>query len=209
MDSVFEHNQELQRNGLFTAADLEENRRGQYSPSQLKRFEAERDYIQSTAGKYDNKKPLISLIFGVGFIAFAAVLYFVGVFDILQKMLSGLFLPVMLGVLVVAIFLIVVVIPRQYQASVDAYKSMGTPLAHSPLGSIQVIETRAEAYESRRGESAHGGHSSRVTHILQMDSIKFIITSSLRETIQNKRLYRVYAVQDQGVWTLLSMEALE
>lgn len=209
MDSAIEHNRALQKNGLFTTADLEDNKRGEFSPSQLKRFEAERHFIQDNAVKYDNKKPWISLIFAVGLVAFTAVLYFVGIFDILKNILGGLFLPVMCGVFVLALLMIFIVIPRQYQSSVDAFKSMGTPLAQSPLGKIQVIETRAEAYESQRGQPAQGGRSSKITNTLQMDGIKFIITSSLREVIQSKRMYRVYAVQDQGVWVLLSMETLE
>jgi hypothetical protein len=32
MDSALEHNQALQQNGLFTAADLEANKQGRYSP---------------------------------------------------------------------------------------------------------------------------------------------------------------------------------
>jgi hypothetical protein len=77
---------------------------------------------------------------------------------------------------------------------------MGTPLAESPLGAIQVIEARAEAYESQGGINRRGHQSAKVSYILQMDSIKFIITESLMSVIQNKRLYRVYAVNDQGVW---------
>lgn len=209
MDSAIEHNRALQENGLFTAADLEDNKRGEFSPSQLKKFEAGREFMKYQSEKYSGGKLLVSLIFGVGLIGFAAVLYFVGVFDILQKMLGGLFLPAMCVAVILALLVIFIVIPRQYQASVDAVKSMGTPLANSPLGKIQVIETRAEAYESQRGQPAQGGRSSKITNILQMDSIKFIITSSLREVIQSKRLYRVFAVQDQGVWVLLSMETLE
>jgi hypothetical protein len=209
MDSAIEHNQALQENGLFTAADLEDNKRGEFSPSQLKKFEADREFMQYQSKKYSGGKLLVSLVFGVGLIGFTAVLYFVGVFDILQSILGGLFLPAMCGAFILALLVIFIVIPRQYQASVDAAKSMGTPLAHSPLGKIQVIETRAEAYESQRGQPAQGGRSSKITNILQMDGIKFIITSSLREVIQSKRLYRAYAVQDQGVWVLLSMETLE
>jgi hypothetical protein len=209
MDSVVEHNQALQINGMFTAADLEENKHGQYSPSQLERFQLGRDFMNDQAGKYNNGKFWVALIFAVGFVFFSVVLYFVGVFEILQKILGGLFLPVMLGVFVLVVFMIFIVIPRQYQASVDAVKSMGTPLSQSPLGKIQVMEARAEVYESQSGEKPRGGRSHAITYVLKMDGIKFIITSSLRKAIQPNRLYRVYAVQDQGVWTLLSMETLE
>lgn len=209
MDSALEHNQALQQNGLFTAADLEANKQGRYSPAQLKRFEETRDFMQHSANKYDNKGPIISLIFGFGFLVFAVVLYFVGVFDTMQEMLGGLFFPVMAGALLLAALFIFVIVPRQYQASVDMARSMGTPLAASPLGEVQTIEARAEVYKSQGGINRRGHQSTQISHILQMESIEFNITESLRETIQSKRLYRVHAVKDQGVWVLLSMETLE
>lgn len=209
MNSAHEHNQALQQNGFFSAADLAANQQGRYSEAQLKRFEAERDFIQHSATKYDNKKPVITLIFGVAFAFFLVVLYFVGIFDILQDALKSAFLPVMLVALVVAILMILVVIPRQYQSSVDAFKAMGTPVSPAQLGAIQTIETRADVYTSQGGINRRGHQSSRVTHILQMDSIKFSITESFMAVIQPRRMYRVFAVNDQGVWVLLSMETLE
>lgn len=124
-------------------------------------------------------------------------------------MLGSLFLPLMCGLAIFAALFVFVIAPRQYQSSVDMYKSMGTPLGESPLGAIQTIEARAEAYKSQGGINRSGHQSSRVSYVLQMDSIKFLISQSLMEVIENKRLYRVYAVQDQGAWTLLSMETLE
>lgn len=209
MDSTYDHNYALQKNGYFDAADLEANKQGHYSETQMKRFKASRDFIQQTSSKYDNKGPVISLIFGVGLLFFVVVLYFVGIFDTLQSALGNLFLPAMAGAALLAALFVFVIAPRQYQSSVDMYKSLGTPLAESPLGAIQVIEARAEAYESQGGINRRGHQSAKVSYILQMDSIKFIITESLMSVIQNKRLYRVYAVNDQGVWILLSMEALE
>lgn len=209
MTSTQDHNHQLQKSGNFTPVDLEANKLGQYSEAQIKRFKENRDFIQQTSGKYENKGPLISLIFGVGLLFFCAVLYFVGVFDMLRSSLGGLFLPVLAGAAILAALFVFVIAPRQYQSSVDMYKSMGTPLAESPLGTIQVIEARAEAYESQGGINRRGHQSSRVSYVLQMDSIKFLIAESLMNTIQNKRLYRVYCVNDQGVWTLLSMETLE
>ncbi len=209
MDSALEHNQVLQQNGLFTAADLEANKQGHYSPAQLKRFEETRNFMQHSANKYDNKSPIVSLIFGFGFLVFAAVLYFVGVFKILQNILGGLFFPVMMGALILAALFIFVIIPRQYQSSVEMARGMGTPLTASPLGEIQTIEARAEAYTSQGGINRRGHQSTQISHILRMDSIEFSITDTLRETVQSKRLYRVHAVKDQGMWVLLSMETLE
>lgn len=209
MNSFHDHNVALQQNGNFTAADLEANKQGQYSETQMKRFKDSRDFIQQTSGKYQNKGPLISLIFGVGLLFFCIVLYFVGVFDMLRSSLGGLFLPVMAGAAILAALFVFVIAPRQYQSSVDMYKSMGTPLAESPLGAIQVIEARAEVYASQGGINRRGHQSSRVSHVLQMDSIKFIISESLMNAIEKKRLYRVYCVNDGGVWTLLSIETLE
>jgi hypothetical protein len=209
MDSIHEHNQVLQQNGNFSSTDLAANQQGRYSEAQLKRFEAERDFIRHSAAKYDNKKPVIILIFGIGFALFLAVLYFVGLFDILQDILKGAFLPVLLAALVLAIFMILVVIPRQYQSSVDAFKAMGAPVLPGQLGEIQTIEARAETYKSQGGINRRGHQSSKVSHILEMDGIKFRVTDSLLAVIETKRLYRAYAVNDQGVWQLLSMEALD
>ncbi len=209
MNSTHEHNQALQQNGMFSANDLEANQQGHYSEAQLKRLESERDFIQHSAASYDNKKPVIILIFGVAFTLFVAVLYFVGVFDILQNVLKSAFLPAMLAALALAVFMIVVVIPRQYQSSVDAFKAMGAPVSLDQLGAIQTIEARVDAYKSQGGINRRGHQSSRVSYILQMEGIKFMVSESLLGVIQAKRLYRAYAVNDQGAWVLLSIEALE
>jgi hypothetical protein len=102
-----------------------------------------------------------------------------------------------------------VIAPRQYQSSVDMYKGMGTPVDEKPLGSIQIIEARAEAYESQGGINRRGHQSAHVSYVLQMEGIKFLVSKSLMQVIQNKRLYRVYAVNEGGAWRLLSMETLE
>ena len=209
MDSMHTHNQVLQQANYFNAIDLEANRKGQFSEFQLNQLKAERGYIQASVGKYENKGPLISLIFGSGLLFFFVVLYFVGVFDMLQTALGSLFLPVMAALGVFALLLVFVIVPRSYQSSVDMYKSMGTPLEEKPLGAIQVIEARAEAYESQGGINRRGHQSARVSYVLQMDSIKFLLSKSLMQAIQNKRLYRVYAVNESGAWRLLSMETLE
>src|SRR5690349_17183996 len=125
MDSNHEHNSALIQNGYFTSADLEANRKGDFSAAQLQRFENERNYIKSNAKKYDNKGWLISLIFGLGALFFAVVLYFVGVFDMLQESLGSLFLPLMCVAAIFVPLLVFVIIPRQYQASVEMYQSMG------------------------------------------------------------------------------------
>lgn len=209
MESTFDHNTSLQQANYFNAVDLEANRKGQFSEFQMNQIKSERGYIQASAGKYENKGMLISLIFGSGLLFFVAVLYFVGVFDMLQSALGSLFLPVMAGLAIFALLLVFVIAPRSYQSSVDMYKSMGTPVDEKPLGSIQVIEARAEAYESQGGINRRGHQSARVSYVLQMDSITFLISKSLMQAIQNKRLYRVYAVNEGGAWRLLSMETLE
>jgi hypothetical protein len=209
MSSTYEHNYELQQKGMFSAADLEENKQGRFSSAQLKRFQDERDFMKYNAAKYDNKSPMISLIFGIGLVGFVIVLYFVGVFDIFRSILGGLFLPVMACAGILALLFVFVVVPRQYRSSVEMAKGMGTPLAESPLGEIQTIEARAETYKSQGGINRRGHQSPKVSYILKMDSIEFRLTASLFEVIQPKRLYRVHAVKDQGAWALLSMETLE
>lgn len=132
-----------------------------------------------------------------------------GVFDILQESLGVLFLPVICVAVIFVALLIFVIIPRQYQSSVDMYASMGKSLNEEPPGKIQAIEARAKVCESQAGINRRGHQSSKVSYVLQMDSINFLIAESLMNLIQNERLYRVYTFQDQGVWLLLSMETLE
>lgn len=207
MDSA--HNSALQKNGNFSTTDLEANKVGKFSPAQLKRFEEERDFIKQSSKKYDNKGWLISLIFGIGALFFAAVLYFVGVFDIMQESLGGLFFPVLCVIGIILAVLVIFVIPRQYQSTVEMYNAMGTSIAENPLGEIQTIEAWAETRKSQSGINRRGHQSSKISYVLTMDSIEFLISESLFEVIQPKRLYRVYAVKDGGVWVLLSMETIE
>lgn len=209
MSSGNEHNLALQQTRYFTAEDLEANRKGQYSKGQIDRAKEYRDYAKQNAGKYENKGWLISLVFGSGLLFFAVVLYFLGVVDMFQSMLGSLFLPVMAGVCIFAALFVFVIAPRSYQSSVEMYKSMGTPLEEQPLPQIQVIDARADVYESRGGITRRGTQSARVSYILQMDSIKFSVTDTLMNTIEKKRLYRVYCSNNGGYWQLLSMETLE
>ena len=209
MSSTYEHNSALQQTRYFTAEDLEANRKGQYSQRQIDQAKTLREGAKQNAGKYENKGWVISLIFGMGALFFCVILYFVGVFDMFQSMLGSLFLPVMAGLCLFAALFIFVIAPRSYQSSVDMYKGMGDSLEESPLGTIQTIEARAEVYESQGGINRRGHQSSRVSYVLQMDSIKFNITDTLMNTIEKKRLYRVYCVNNGGYWQLLSMETLE
>ncbi|MEY2817240.1 MAG: hypothetical protein ACKOBL_22875 [Chloroflexota bacterium] len=210
MSSTYEHNYALQQTRYFTAEDLEANRKGQYSQGQVGQAKTLREGAKQNVGRYENKGWVISLIFGVGALFFCVVLYFVGVFDMFQSMLGSLFLPVMAGLCLVAALFIFVIAPRSYQSSVDMYKGMGASLEESPLGQIQVIEARADTYESRMGVNRRGHRSShRVSYILQMDTITLNITDALMNTIEKKRLYRVYCVNNGGYWQLLSMETLE
>ena len=210
MSSTYEHNYALQQTRYFTAEDLEANRKGQYSQGQIEQAKTLREGTKQNAGKYENKGWVISLIFGVGALFFCVILYFVGVFDMFQSMLGSLFLPVMAGLCLFAALFVFVIAPRSYQSSVDMYKGMGASLEESPLGQIQVIEARADTYESRMGVNQRGHRSShRVSYVLQMDSITFNVTDTLMNTIEKKRLYRVYCVNNGGYWQLLSMETLE
>ena len=210
MSSISEHNQALQQTRYFTAEDLDANRKGQYSQAQVDRAKESREYIQQNHGKHQNKGWLISLIFGSFLCFFAVILYFLGVIDMLQSTLGNLFLPVMAGACLLGALFVFVIVPRSYQSSVDMYKSMGTPLEEKPLGQIQMIEARADTYESRMGVNQRGHRSShQVSYVLKMDSITFNVTDTLMNTIEKKRLYRVYCVNNGGYWQLLSMETLE
>ncbi len=209
MGPINEHNFALQQAGYFTAEDIEFNKQGKYSPAQVKRFEDGRAHARESAPKYQNKGWVISLIFGMGACIFVTALYFVGIFATLQDVLGSLFLPVIAGVGILGALFIFVIAPRSYQSSVNMYQSMGTPLKDEPLGPVQGIDARANAYEGRSGESRRGGRSNKVYYILEMESIKFYISQSLMETLQKGRLYRAYATQEHGAWLLLSIEALE
>lgn len=209
MNSMFEHNQELQKSGMFSAADLEENKQGRYTPAQIEQEKSLRASMRAHSKKYDNKKPVIILIFGIGFVLFCAVLYFVGVFGTMHEILKGLFIPVMLGALLLAALMIFVVIPNQYQSSVDMGIAMGASLDEQPMGAIQTIEARAETHESQGGINRRGHQSSKISYILKMDSIEFRLSDTFWKVIQPKRMYRVCAVKNDGWWQLLSIETLE
>lgn len=210
MSSINEHNAALQQTRYFTAEDLEANRKGQYSRGQVDQARTLREGAKQYAEKYGNKGWAISLIFGMAALFFCALLYFLGIFDMLQTMLGSLFLPVMAGLAIFAALFVFVIAPRSYQSSVDMYKSMGNSLEETPLGQIQVIEARADTYESRMGVNQRGHRSShRVSYVLQMDSITFNVTDTLMNAIEKKRLYRAYCVNNGGYWQLLSLEALE
>ncbi len=88
-------------------------------------------------------------------------------------------------------------------------KSAGSPLAEKPLGEIQTIEARAKTESSQSGINRRGHQSSKITYVLQMGDIKFRITDTFFETLQPNRLYRAFAVNDDGLWNLLSIETLE
>jgi hypothetical protein len=209
MNTTEEHNQTLQQHGGFSQHDLDENRQSRYSQSQRKRFETEREFFQSSADKYQNTTPLISMIFLVGLLIFVVILYFVGVFDTLRSVLGLFFFPSLACAGALALLFIFIIVPRQYQSSVDQFKAMGTPLAENPLGEIQTVDARAETFISQPGINRRGHQSGKKTHILKMASVEFKLTSSFLDSIQQNRLYRVYAVKDQGLWILLSMETLE
>jgi hypothetical protein len=209
MNTTEEHNQTLQQHGGFSQHDLDENRQSRYSQSQRKRFETEREFFQSSADKYQNTTPLISMIFLVGLLIFVVILYFVGVFDTLQSVLGLFFFPSLACAGTLALLFILIIIPRQYQSSVDQFKAMGTPLAENPLGEIQTVDAQAESFISQAGINRRGHQSGKKTYVLKMAGIEFKLTSSFLDSIQQNRLYRVYAVEDQGLWVLLSMETLE
>lgn len=211
MSSITEHNSALQQTRYFTAEDLEANRKGQYSQGQIQHEKNMREGTKQSVGKYQNKGWIISLAGSVGALFFCVVLYFVGVFETFQNMLGSFFLPAMAGACLFAALFIFVILPRSYQSSVDAYKTMGNSLEESPLGQIQVIEGRADTYESQMGVNRRGHRSShKISYVLQIDKTTFNVTDTLMNTIEKKRLYRVYCVNhDDYWWQLLSMETLE
>ena len=209
MSSAYEHNSALLQTRFFTSEDLDLNKQGKYSPGQIKRFEEERAFVRKSAPKYQNKGWVISLVFGVGALLLATILYFVGVFAALQSALGSLFLPMMLGAGILVALFVLVLAPRSYQSSVEMYQSMGSDLRDEPLGPIQTIEARANVYEGRSGEPRRGGRMNKVYFILEMENIKFYISQPLMETLQKGRLYRAYVMQEHGAWLLLSIETLE
>ena len=209
MDSINRHNQALQQNGYFSAEDLEANREKRYSPSQLKRIQNERSFVGHSTRKYQQKPSPSLSILAVGLLLIAVALDFNGNLEVLDEILGDLFLPIMLGALFLALFFILVIIPRQYQDSAEAYHSMLTSLADVPPGAIQVIEARAELYSSDGKQDQRDGQSPQVSHILQMEGINIPISKLLYDVIQPKRSYRVYFVHGRGTWVLLSMETTE
>ena len=209
MDPITEHNLALQRNGFFSAADLDANRRGRYSLAQINHFQGNRDDMRKTTLKYEDRTSLTASVIGVGLILLAVALDFNGNLQILAETFGDLFLPLMLCSLILALVVILVIIPHQYGDSVAAHKEKGTSLTAAPLEQIQTIEARAEVFSSRPGRDPKGQQPPRGPHLLQMNGIPFLIPDSLRQVIQPKRAYRVYAVHNSSGWILLSMETTE
>jgi hypothetical protein len=209
MNTTEEHNQTLQQHGGFSQHDLDENRQSRYSQSQRKRFETEREFFQSSADKYQNTTPLISMIFLVGLLIFVVILYFVGVFDTLQSVLGLFFFPSLACAGTLALLFILIIIPRHYQSSVDQFKAMGTPLAENPLGGNTNCRCTGRVVHFTGQDKSQRKQSGKKTYVLKMAGIEFKLTSSFLDSLQQNRLYRVYAVEDQGLWVLLSMETLE
>lgn len=177
-----EHNAALQQTQFFTATDLEANRKGQYSQAQLERAKESREYVQQNYGKYENKGWLISLIFG-GFLLLLCSCFVLPGCDRHVPKHVGESLFAGHGWFMSACRL--VRLRPLLRARINPQWICTSPWArrsrNSRFGAIQVIKARAEAYKSQGGINRRGHQSSRVSYILQMDSIKFIISRSLDE----------------------------
>lgn len=133
MTSRNEHNLALQNNAIFNQDDLETNQRGAYSAKQIKFYENILTTMRENATRYNNKGWVVSIIFAIGFCLFVSVLYFVGVFEILQNSLGNLFLPALACVSMAVLLYIVFVLPRQFQSTVQMGQEAGAPLSQRPL----------------------------------------------------------------------------
>ena len=206
MDSIIDHNQTMQQMGFFSAADLEANRQGHFSHSQLKRIEERRSYTRQSAQRYEQRASPIASILLVGIILIALALDYNGNLKVLEDILGNFFLPAMLAVLSLSILFILVVIPIQYQDWVEAYSAKRTLLAVSPMRTLHVLEGQVRTYALETFDERQGTEFQHGSHVLQIDSIRLLIPASLSRVIEPERTYRVYAVIDHGAWNLLSME---
>ena len=209
MDSSIDHNQTLQQMGFFSAADLEANRQGRFSHSQLKRIEELRSHSRQSAQRYEQRASPIASILLVGIILVALALDYNGNLKVLEDILGNFFLPAMLAVLSLTILFILVIIPIQYQDWVEAYSAKRTLLAVSPMRTLHMLEGQVRTYALESVDEQQERQFQHGSHVLQINSIRLLIPASLSRAIEPERTYRVYAVIDHGAWNLLSMEDIE
>jgi hypothetical protein len=96
------------------------------------------------------------LIFGIGALFFAFILYLVGVFDILQDSLGTLFFPVLCVIAIFVAVLVLFVIPRQYQSSVEMYQAMGNSQEAEPVGNCPPSRFCGKLMSALNGEQFSG-----------------------------------------------------
>ncbi|MGE5462110.1 MAG: hypothetical protein ACM3PS_02060 [Syntrophothermus sp.] len=202
MDPIKEHNQALQQNGYFSAADLAWNRQRRYSPSQLQRIEVERSFLHQKDTITAQWTPPMLMITLVGLFLFMLALDPNGHLRALKTLLGEFFLPVVLLALALMLLFVIVIVlqplqrPEGFDIKMDTMQS----------GPIQVIEGQAELYRSPGGSASTDRPSNQMNTILLIGDNRIPISERLSQVIQPNRLYRVYAINKMGTWALLSME---
>ncbi len=202
MDTIKDHNQALQQNGYFSAADLACNRQRRYSLTQLQRIEGEGSFSNQKAAIVDQWSSPMLMIALVGMFLFMLAIDPNGHLGVLKRIMGDLFVPVMLVVLILAILFVIVIVPQLFQEPVKRGIRRDT-------GPIQVLEGQAELHSYPTTPDPSGRRPGRERHILQISGIQIPISERLSQVIQPNLSYRAYIVSKRGTWILLSMEASE
>lgn len=192
----------------FTDDDLEANRQGRISASQLNVWNALRTYNQQAAAQ--SSSSVIALVFVSMLVAFVAILAITGVLSQLIAMLGALFFPAAAFAALLAALLVRAAVNAQ-RSSIATVAAMGDPDQAVPtVSSITGYAQTVHTVSYRRRGVVNIGR--RIDHyfLIVGDSsrtLKMSITKRGMDTFEAGRIYTAYYYESWGVPTFLTVEA--
>jgi hypothetical protein len=196
----------LQSAFKFTNDDLQDNRAGRLSPSQLQVWQSLRTYNQQAAAQSSSK--FVILFFVLMLAAFGAALYATGVLNQLVAMLGLLIIPAatFAALLIALLFRSAVMAQRSSIATVAA---MGDP--DQAIPTVSSITGYAQTVHEVSYRRTGGDIGRRVDHyfLIVGDSsrtLKMSITERGMDTFEAGRQYTVYYYESWTVPSFLSAE---
>lgn len=192
----------------FTDDDLEANRQGRISASQLNVWNALRTYNQQAAAQ--SSSSVIALVFVSMLVAFVAILAITGVLSQLIAMLGALFFPAAAFAALLAALLVRAAVNAQ-RSSIATVAAMGDPDQAVPtVSSITGYAQTVHTVSYRRRGVVNIGR--RIDHyfLIVGDSsrtLKMSITKRGMNTFESGRQYTAYYYESWGVPTFLTVEA--
>lgn len=192
----------------FTDDDLEANRQGRISASQLNVWNALRTYNQQAAAQ--SSSSVIALVFVSMLVVFVAILAITGVLSQLIAMLGALFFPAAAFAALLAALLVRAAVNAQ-RSSIATVAAMGDPDQAVPtVSSITGYAQTVHTVSYRRRGVVNIGR--RIDHyfLIVGDSsrtLKMSITKRGMDTFEAGRIYTAYYYESWGVPTFLTVEA--